>query len=73
MDFAKIVTDILNEDVVAGGEGSAFGPGVSDTATAFSGDNYAPKDARVPYSIYGGVLTRAGLRKRKKRKKAKKK
>ena len=72
MEFEKLVEEILEEDVVSGGEGSAFGPNVSDTATAFSGDNYAKGDARMPYSIYGGVLSRAGLRKRK-RKKANKK
>jgi hypothetical protein len=71
MDFASLVSQVLNEDVVAGGEGSAFGAGVTNTATAFSGDTYAPGDARVPYSIYGGIITRAGLRKkRKKRKKS---
>ena len=36
----------LLEDMTAGGEGSAFGPGVDSTANQFSGDNYAPGDAR---------------------------
>lgn len=71
MDFDKLVEKILNEDVVAGGEGSAFGPGVTNTASAFSGDTYAPGDARVPKSIFGGVLTRYGMRKKKRKKKRK--
>lgn len=74
MEFQKIVEEVLNEDVVAGGEGSSFGPNVGQTATAFSGDNYAPGDARNPYGIYGGVMTRSGMKKRKaKKKKVKKK
>ena len=36
----------LLEDMTAGGEGSAFGAGVDSTANQFSGDNYAPEDAR---------------------------
>tara|TARA_R110000868_G_scaffold133029_1_gene344390 strand:- start:214 stop:450 length:237 start_codon:yes stop_codon:yes gene_type:complete len=69
MDFKRLV-----EEVVSGGSGSAFGPGVTDTATAFSGDNYAPGDARIPKSIFGGVVTRGGLagKKKKKSKKYKK-
>lgn len=73
MEFQKIVEEVLNEDVVAGGEGSSFGPNVGATATAFSGDNYAPGDARNPHGIYGGVMTRSGMRKRKKKKAKKKK
>jgi hypothetical protein len=70
MNLEQIVLDILNEENVAGGAASAFGPGVQSTATPFSGDNYAPGDARIPKSIYGGIVTRRGLIKgRKKRKK----
>ena len=73
MEFQKLVEQVLQEDVVAGGAGSAFGPNVGSTASTFSGDTYAPGDARKPTSLYGGVLTRKGLRKKnsKKRKKIK--
>jgi hypothetical protein len=73
MEFQKIVEEVLNEDVVAGGAGSSFGPNVGATATEFSGDNYAPGDARVPKSLFGGVITRSGINKRKKKSKNKKK
>ena len=73
MNFQQLVEQILHEDVVAGGDGSAFGPNVGGTATAFSGDNYAPGDARNVHGLYGGILSRSGMRgKRKKRKKRKK-
>lgn len=73
MEFQKIVEEVLNEDVVAGGAGSAFGPNVGATATEVSGDNYAPGDARTPKSLFGGVITRSGMNKRKKKSKNKKK
>ena len=41
----------LNETTMAGGVGSAFGSGVTSTATQFSGDTYASGDARMPYSV----------------------
>ena len=69
MNFNELVKTIMAEEMSAGGEGSVFGAGVDSTASAFSGDNYAPGDARNPYSIYGGVLTRRGLKKKKKKKK----
>ena len=73
MEFQKIVEELLQEDMTAGGEGSTFGPGVVSTADQFSSDSYAPGDARTPSSIFGGaVLTRGGL-KRTKKKKLKKK
>ena len=71
MEFQKIVEQVLQEDVVAGGAGSAFGANVGATATTFSGDNYAPGDARKPTSLFGGVMTRKGLRKRKSKKRKK--
>jgi hypothetical protein len=72
MDFNEMVRDILREDIMAGGAESVFGPNVGATATPFSGDNYAPGDARRPTSIFGGVLTRSGLAsKKRKRKKIK--
>ncbi len=58
----------LEETDSAGVLGDAAG-GTSQ----FSGDTYATGDTRVPYSIYGGVLTRKGLIKRKKRRKHKNK
>ena len=41
----------LLEDMTAGGAGSVFGSGVDATADQFSGDNYAPGDARY---VFGG-------------------
>jgi len=72
MNFQKLTEQILEEDVVAGGASSAFGPNVGATATAFSGDNYAKGDARVPKSLYGGVMTRYGMSKKHKKKHKKK-
>jgi hypothetical protein len=73
MEFQKIVEELLQEDMTAGGEGSSFGPGVVNTADQFSSDSYAPGDARTPSSIFGGaVLTRGGLKKTKKKKLKKK-
>jgi hypothetical protein len=70
INLEQMVLDVLNEENVAGGAASAFGSGVQSTATQFSGDNYAPGDARIPKSIFGGIITRRGLIKgRKKRKK----
>ncbi len=69
MKFQKLVEEILQENMVAGGVSSVFGPNVGSTASVISGDNYAKGDARVPKSLYGGVLTRYGMKKRKKRKK----
>jgi len=67
-----LIKQVLEEENMAGGAGSAFGAGVQATATQFSGDTYAPGDARVPKSLYGGIVTRRGLIKgRKKRKKKK--
>ena len=52
-----------------GGSMSVMGPAVGNTATPFSGDNYAPGDARRPKSLHGGVMTRGGLKKKRKRNK----
>ncbi len=73
MKFREIVEKVLSEEVMSGGEGSAFGPNVGKTASEFSGDKYAPGDARTPKSLYGGVLTRAGMRKGESKKRKKKK
>jgi hypothetical protein len=69
MKFQKLVEEILQEDVVAGGASSVFGTNVNSTATPFSGDNYAPGDARIVKGLYGGVVTRNGIRKKNKKKK----
>jgi hypothetical protein len=71
MNFQHLVEQILQEDVVAGGDSSSFGPNVGDTATTFSGDNYAPGDARNAFGVYSGVLTRSGMKKKKKKSKKK--
>lgn len=77
INIEQLVNEVLGEQNMSGGEGSAFGPGVQSTATHQSGDNYAPGDAR---NLFGsgkkpGVITRWGLNrsKRKKRKSKKKK
>jgi hypothetical protein len=72
LSLEQLILDILEEENMAGGAGSAFGPGVQATATQFSGDTYAPKDARVPKSLYGGIVTRRGLIKSRKKSKKKK-
>jgi len=61
MNLEQLVLQVLEEDNVAGGAGSAFGPGVTSTATPFSGDNYAKGDAR---NLFGGV-TAKGKKKKK--------
>jgi hypothetical protein len=71
INLEQIILDVLNEQNLAGGATSAFGPGVQSTATQFSGDNYAPSDARIPKSLYGGIITRRGLIKSKKKRKKK--
>lgn len=72
ISLEKIILSVLNEENVAGGATSAFGPGVQTTATQFSGDTYASGDARVPKSLYGGIVTRKGLIKSRKKRKKKK-
>jgi hypothetical protein len=67
INIEQLILDVLKEQNMAGGTGSAFGSGVQSTATQFSGDNYAPGDARTPKSIYGGIITRRGLIKGKKK------
>lgn len=72
ISLEKIILDVLNEENIAGDVLGAPAGGTSQ----FSGDFYAPGDSRIPYSIYGkgGVMTRKGLIKgRKKRKKKKRK
>lgn len=72
MEFQKLVEEILQEDVVAGGVNSAFGANVGATATSRSGDTYAPNDSRSVTSLYGGMVTRRGMKSAKRSKKTKK-
>jgi hypothetical protein len=60
MNFISLVETLLYEDNMAGGAASVFGSGVTSTATAQSGDNYAPKYAITPKSLYGSVISRFG-------------
>ncbi len=46
MLFNQIFRNTINESMVAGGGDSAFGTGAASTASQFSGDRYAPGDAR---------------------------
>jgi hypothetical protein len=64
MEFKKLVEQILQEDVVSGGEGSAFGPAASEPYGQHM-------DPRTPF-VVGGVMTRSGMRKKKRSKKRKK-
>ena len=70
INLEKIILDVLKEENTAG---DVLGSPAAGTSQ-FSGDTYAPGDARIPYSVYGGVMSRRGLIKgRKKRKKRKRK
>ena len=69
MKFKKLVEDILQETTLAGGPTSALGPYVGLTASPTSGDKLAPGDARVVMGLYGGVVTRRGMKKKSKKKK----
>jgi hypothetical protein len=68
--FRREFFKLLGEDNTAGGAlgGSAGLEGGSIGNT----DTYAPGDSRIPKSIFGGTLTRAGVTKCKKCKKGKK-
>lgn len=59
MEFEKLVRNILSEDVVAGGEGSAFGPNADQPY----GDSIGSDARNVFY--YSGVYTRKGKTKSK--------
>jgi hypothetical protein len=73
MNFQQLTEQILEEETVAGGAGSVFGPNVGSTASAFSGDTYATGDARNIHGIYSGVLTRSGMKNKKRKSKKRKK
>jgi hypothetical protein len=79
LSLEEIIEEILLETTVAsGGMGiaSALGPNAGISASPFSGDTYAPGDARVP-KILGGIARRnkipnivlSGMKKRKTKKK----
>jgi hypothetical protein len=65
MDFHKLVEQTLHEEVVAGGEGSAFGSAASEPYGQHM-------DPRTPF-VMGGVMSRFGMKKKKKSKKRRKK
>lgn len=72
MNLEKIIIDILKEENLVGGPNSVFGSGVEQTATQFSGDNYAKGRADIPKSLFKGVQNRWGLNKSKRKSKKKK-
>ena len=66
---------LLDEDNVAGGAASVFGPGVNTNGGIYdpnagrftSNDSvYAPNDARVPKAL-GGIQRRSGISKKRRR------
>ena len=67
--FKNIFNKILKEDITAsdalGGSEGLYGGSVGNE------DTYAPGDQRIPKSIFGGIITRAGSTKKKKKKKKK--
>lgn len=73
MNFLKLVEEILQETSVIGGPSSVMGPNVTNTASAISGDNWNTGDQRIAKSIYGGVITRKGMKTYSKKKSNKKK
>jgi len=77
--FKDKFLELLEEDNVAGGANSVFGPAVASgggiydpNAGRFTSNDsiYAPGDSRVPKAL-GGVQRRAGISKRKRRKRKK--
>lgn len=70
INLEKVILDVIKEQTTVA---SALGTPAGGTSQ-FSNDTYAPGDARIPYSIYGkgGVMTRGGLIKGKKKRKKKK-
>lgn len=60
MLFNQIFRNVINESMTAGGTASVLGSGVNSTATQFSGDNYAPGDAR---NVTGNIKVKLQRRK----------
>lgn len=73
MSFVRLVEEILQETSVMGGTSSVMGPNVGNTASVVSGDNWNKGDQRIAKSIYGGVITRRGMKSYGKKKPNKKK
>lgn len=73
MNFASLVEEILQETTVIGGADSCMGSNVGNTASAFSGDHWNTGDQRIAKSIYGGVITRRGIKSYKQKSKKKNK
>lgn len=75
MNFNNLVIGILWEQNVSGGAGSAFGAGVTKTASSQSGDNLEPNDSRAIAikPLYSGMLSRFGMKSTKKSKNRKRK
>lgn len=72
INLESLIKQVLEEENISG---DVLGTPAGGTSQ-FSGDFYAPGDTRIPYPFYGkgGVMTRRGLIKgRKKRKKKKRK
>ena len=69
ISLEKIILDVLKEENVSG---DVLGSPAGGTSQ-FSGDTYATGDHRIPYSVYGGTMTRRGLIKRRKKRKKKRK
>jgi hypothetical protein len=69
INLEQIILNVLNEQNTVA---SALGAPAGGTSQ-FSGDTYATGDTRIPYSIYGkgGVMSRRGLIKGKKKRKKK--
>lgn len=73
INIEKIVLNVLEEENVSGG---VLGDPAGGTSQFSSDEVYGPGEVRVPYSVYGGVMTRKGLingRKKRKKKRRKKK
>lgn len=70
--IADLYQEILNEDMDAGSILGGSSDGTGDLGEE-NDDSYATGDTRIPTSIFGGnILSRNGLVKRKKKRKAKK-
>ena len=72
MNLEILIKQILKEENLAGGPTSAFGSGVEQTSTQFSGDHYATGRADMPKSIFKGIQTRWGSKTKKQKIKRKK-
>ena len=69
MIFEKLVEEVLQETSVMGGTSSVMGSNVGSTASVVSGDKWNTGENRIAKSLYGGVITRRGINKKKGKKK----